>query len=76
MKLYPSHSGLVFKAKADFAIIMNDLARRLYTGASQPEVLSATDAAEFYSRFKKWYDTLPDELSSRQIVLPSHFKLQ
>ncbi|KAJ3538441.1 hypothetical protein NM208_g5904 [Fusarium decemcellulare] len=72
--LHPSHSADVFKAKAEFAIILNALAHRLF-GSSTAPGLSVTEVVQFYSRFTAWYGNLPLSLSPRQAVLPSHLKI-
>ncbi|KAF4993698.1 hypothetical protein FDECE_13338 [Fusarium decemcellulare] len=73
--VYPSHSADVFKARAEFAIILNELAHRLF-GSSNSPGLSAAEIAQFYYRFTAWYGNLPLSLSPRQAVLPSHLKIQ
>jgi len=74
--LHPSHSGDVFKAKAEFAIIMNDAAQRLFGVEPRLQGISAAEIAQFYLRFRDWYDALPESLSPRKIALPSHLKIQ
>jgi hypothetical protein len=74
--LYPSNSGNVFKARAEFAVIMNDAAQRLFGESSQSSGLSTVQVSEFYPRLKSWYHGLPEALSPRRAVLPSHLKLQ
>ncbi|KFG80621.1 putative zinc finger protein [Metarhizium anisopliae] len=73
--LFPSSSGDVFKARAEFAVIQNEAARRLFAGSTPAPQLSAAEVAVFYFRFKGWYDGLPEALSPRRAVLPSHLKL-
>lgn len=74
--LFPSSSGDVFKARAEFAIIQNEAAQRLFAGSTPAPQLSAAEVAVFYFRFKGWYDSLPEALSPRRAVLPAHLKLQ
>ncbi|EFY95734.2 Zn(2)-Cys(6) zinc finger domain protein [Metarhizium robertsii] len=73
--LFPSSSGDVFKARAEFAVIQNEAAQRLFAGSTPAPQLSAAEVAVFYFRFKGWYDSLPEALSPRRAVLPSHLKL-
>ncbi|KAF4466393.1 Zn(2)-C6 fungal-type DNA-binding domain [Fusarium albosuccineum] len=73
--VHPSHSADVFRAKAEFAIILNELAHRLF-GPSTAPGLTGAEVARFYTRFTTWYGNLPLSLSPRQAVLPSHLKTQ
>ncbi|OAA35696.1 Zn(2)-C6 fungal-type DNA-binding domain protein [Metarhizium rileyi] len=73
--LFPSNSGDVFKARAEFAMIQNDVARRLFASPASASQLSAVEVAGFYYRFKSWYDSLPEALSPQRAVLPSHLKV-
>lgn len=75
-RLYPSSSGSVFKARADFAVILNEAGQRLFGETGLSRKLSVPEIAEFYSRFKSWYSDLPGSISPREALLPSHLKLQ
>ncbi|KAM0211466.1 hypothetical protein ACHAQD_010259 [Fusarium lateritium] len=54
---------------------MNDRGKRLFASTRKIEALSATETAEFYLRFRTWFDQLPEPLSPRNVVLPSALKL-
>ena len=71
-RLYPAQFGKLFKSRAAFYMILNELRLRL----SVEEPLSDEDIAGFYSRFKDWFQNLPEPLSPRKVVLPDHLKLQ
>jgi len=75
--LYSTQFGSVFKAKADFRVILNELGLRLFPGQKSPaDRLSDEEIAGFYSRFEGWYQELPESLSPHKAVLPAHLKLQ
>ncbi|KAM5360090.1 hypothetical protein ACJZ2D_014001 [Fusarium nematophilum] len=75
--VHPSRSADMFKAKAQFAVILNEVAHKLFRTSTPAGAagLSAVEAAEFYLRFNSWYRNLPVSLSPRQAVLPSHLKI-
>ncbi|KAM0188465.1 hypothetical protein ACHAPI_010571 [Fusarium lateritium] len=73
--LHPSNFGQYFKARIDYEKIMNDRGKRLFASTRKIEALSATETAEFYLRFRTWFDQLPEPLSPRNVVLPSALKL-
>ena len=77
-QLYPVKFGEIFKAKAEFRVILNELGLRLFAhqNAAADDRLSNRDASEFCSRFKRWYQALPESLSPRKVVLPGHLTLQ
>ena len=75
-KLYPSNSAGVFKARAEFAVILNDVGQRLFGNPGPSPGLPAVEVAEFYSKFKSWYGSLTDSLTPQMALLPSHLKLQ
>ena len=76
-QLYPLQFGELFKAKAEFCVILNELVRRFFKAKEPSEDRpSVAGAAEFYSRFENWYRELPESISPRKAVLPGHLKLQ
>ncbi|KAK3990327.1 hypothetical protein QBC44DRAFT_66147 [Cladorrhinum sp. PSN332] len=70
----PVHHGLLFKAKADFWTILNELAV-LNFSTSRPLSMPPQQIVAFYQRLRKWLHNLPEELTPRKIVLPSQLKL-
>ena len=73
---YLVNSGDLFKAKAEFHVILNEAGERAFDSMNGSQKLSAAEIAHFYSRFKKWFIGLSESLSPRRIVLPSELKLQ
>lgn len=75
--LVSAHFGLLFKAKCEFRIIMNDLAQTLFGGSGPVQKrLTLEEASGFLNRFKEWENDLPPALSSSRLVLPAQLTLQ
>jgi hypothetical protein len=69
----PMNFGHVFKVTSDFRVILNDITRvRVQTKGKY----TAAQVANFGSRLRAWYTSMPTMLSPRHIVLPAHFMLQ
>jgi len=76
-RLYPAQFGEIFKAKAAFHVILNELSLRQFTDEPRLNTgLSDAEVAEYYMRFRDWFENLPESLSPRKAVLPGHLKLQ
>jgi hypothetical protein len=75
-KLLPTYFGYLFKAKADFRVIMNDIALHYFGKSESTPKLNLQKVKGFHSRLRNWYDKLPEPLTARRIVLPSHLMLQ
>jgi hypothetical protein len=71
--LIPTHFPLLFKAQAEFRVIMNEIC--LESLGDSPK-LTSERAKGFFLRLTEWYDNLPEPLSPREIVLPEQFYLQ
>ncbi|ETS83860.1 hypothetical protein PFICI_05736 [Pestalotiopsis fici W106-1] len=70
--LSPSHFGLVFHAKSQFRIIMNEFCVEAY---SRDSMITLDQAYQFRSRLISWYDGLPAPLCAKTIVLPAQLQL-
>lgn len=71
----PTHHGLLFKAKADFWAIINDISLLIFSHHHPPSKLSVNQALEFYNRLRAWRQNLPEPLTPKKVVLPHQLKL-
>ena len=72
---FSTHFGLLFKAKAEICVIMNEISACCFTDSSNP-TLSLIDLNSFNSRLDTWFDSLPNSLHPRNIILPGQIMLQ
>lgn len=52
---------------------MNDFCKAAY---SERKEMSLERADQLHARLRHWYDTLPEPLQPKAIVLPGHLQLQ
>jgi hypothetical protein len=71
----PTHHGLLFKAKADFWAIVNDVSFLTLSHHRPPSKLPVNQTLEFYNRLRAWGQNLPEPLTPKKIVLPHQLKL-
>lgn len=65
----------MFKAKADFWVIVNDFMLLAFFDRRAPSKLSVCQIYAFYNRMRAWIDGLPASLTPKKIVLPHQLKL-
>ncbi|KAK4155533.1 hypothetical protein C8A00DRAFT_13446 [Chaetomidium leptoderma] len=71
----PTYHGLLFKAKADFWTILNEVSLLTFSRHRAPAKLSVNQILQFYNRLIAWQQNLPEPLTPRKIVLPHQLKL-
>jgi hypothetical protein len=71
----PTYHTLLFKAKADLWIIMNELSLVQMGESVVPRNLPIGQVLEFYKRLRGWFHKLPRPLSPGRIVMPHQVKL-
>jgi hypothetical protein len=71
----PTHHGLLFKAKADFWTIMNEVSLLTFSHHRSPSKLPVNQTLQFYNRLRDWLHNLPEPLTAKKIVLPQQLKL-
>ncbi|KAK3899213.1 hypothetical protein C8A05DRAFT_46654 [Staphylotrichum tortipilum] len=67
--------GLLFKAKADFWTIINELASFTFSPNGSPSKLAVNHVSKFYYKLKAWMHDLPEPLTPKKIVFPQQLKL-
>jgi hypothetical protein len=72
----PANHGHDFKARAELFSIINEIALEYFGDSHSQDDRSVKSILKFYSKLKAWYDTLPEQLAVKRIVLPSQLKLQ
>jgi hypothetical protein len=75
-KLFPSHFGRLFKAKAELRVILNEICFQHFGRTGPSPKFSQQHANNFHSRLRVWYRGLPKPLTPENIVLPSQLQLQ
>ncbi|KAF4944570.1 hypothetical protein FSARC_14641 [Fusarium sarcochroum] len=73
--VFPSNLGYFFKAKAEFLVILNEVALQVYDGPLQQPEVTARNLFMLRSRMQGWFNDLPECLTSTNIALPAHLKL-
>ena len=73
--LLPTYHGLLFKAKADFWSIINELSLLTFTSHGSTSKLTVGEIFQFYGRLKGWLHNLPEPLTPKKIVLPHQLKM-
>jgi hypothetical protein len=73
--LWPTFHGLLFKAKAEFWSIVNEIALLSFSRRRSPARLPVDQILRFYNRLSTWLHNLPEPLTPKQAVLPQHLKL-
>jgi hypothetical protein len=75
--LCSTHFGHLFKAKAEFCVILNRIVVEIF-GKEGGKVTQCPPkiVANFARDFTAWHFSLPDPLTPKKIVFPSQFKLQ
>ncbi|KAF1912974.1 hypothetical protein BDU57DRAFT_340740 [Ampelomyces quisqualis] len=80
--LYPADAaptvisyGCDFKERSALRVIMNEIARHLYTKSGRHRDLSLDRFLGFRSRLENWFSDLPEALTPDKIALPSQFEL-
>ncbi|KAL7928301.1 putative zinc finger protein [Trichoderma chlorosporum] len=71
----PAHHGHDFKARAELISIINEIALEYFGDDQLQRLRSMESILKYYTKLKAWYDALPEPLTAKQIVLPSHLKL-
>ncbi|KAK3310454.1 uncharacterized protein B0T15DRAFT_389212 [Chaetomium strumarium] len=71
----PTYHGLLFKAKAEFWTIMNEVSRLTFSHYCSPTRLSVSQILQFYGRLRSWWQNLPEALTPGRIALPHQLKL-
>ncbi|KAF9763172.1 hypothetical protein IL306_003225, partial [Fusarium sp. DS 682] len=76
--LVPLRTGLVFKAKINFSIALNEAMLQVQKDSSDDYLIQngATKIIEVSKRLDTWYRALPEPLSPTNIVSPSQLKIQ
>ncbi|KAG7404268.1 Nitrogen assimilation transcription factor nirA [Fusarium oxysporum f. sp. rapae] len=64
-----------FKAKAEFLVILNEVALQIFDGVEREPEATAQNLSELRSRMHSWYNKLPKCLTPTTIALPAHLKL-
>jgi hypothetical protein len=66
-----------FKAKVEFNVHLNGMAHLLFPKTPHDKPLSIVQAfSGFAAKLGTWYNSLPVQLSSSDIVFPSQFRIQ
>ncbi len=73
--LFPTYHGLLFKAKADFWTIINEISLLISSPHRSPSKLTLGEIFQFYERLKAWFHNLPEPLSPKKIVFPHQLKM-
>jgi hypothetical protein len=73
--LFPTYHGLLFKAKADFWTIINEISSLTFSPHRATSKLTVSEIFQFYQRLKAWLHNLPEPLSPAKIVLPHQLKM-
>jgi len=71
--------GSAFIAAAEFGVIVNEIAKAASAVAREGERFRGfrlEETLRYHQQLNEWYEGLTDQLSTRQIVLPLHFKIQ
>lgn len=68
-------NGHLFKARSEFAILINDISANLFGGSGNEDTLNI-HLNENIAKLMEWYDGLPTSLQPSHIVFPAQFKLQ
>ncbi|KAK4101616.1 hypothetical protein N658DRAFT_558748 [Parathielavia hyrcaniae] len=71
----PTYHGLLFKAKADFWTILNEVSSLTFSHHGSPSTLPVNKTLLFYNKLTAWLHNLPEPLTPKKIVLPQHLKL-
>ncbi|KAL1837226.1 hypothetical protein VTJ49DRAFT_4108 [Mycothermus thermophilus] len=71
----PTYHGLLFKAKADFWVILTEFATMAFSDGRTPADLPVGQILECYNKLRAWHDSLPEPLTARKIVMPHQLKL-
>jgi len=77
--LYPMHFGHLFKARFEFAVIVNRISLKFFDhkgGKDKAAQSSHKTVTGFIRDFTAWYTSLPDPLTPKKIVFPSQISLQ
>ena len=75
--LCPVQFGQLFKAKAEFCVILNRLGSNLFKDDKISATgLSTKETTDFANEFSTWYAALPSPLTPENIVFPAQLKLQ
>jgi hypothetical protein len=72
----PVLQELIFRVRAGFAIVVNDLANRTSGSGQHLGPLTLAEATEYDRRLTEWYERLPAALSAKSIILPPHIHVQ
>ncbi|KAK4162169.1 hypothetical protein QBC43DRAFT_88833 [Cladorrhinum sp. PSN259] len=70
----PVYHGLLFKAKAEFWTILNELSVLNFSTSGTPS-MPPQQIIAFYRKLRNWLDNLPQELTARKIVFPAQLKI-
>ncbi|KAG5956742.1 hypothetical protein E4U58_006433 [Claviceps cyperi] len=70
--LSPCSFAHVIRSRCRFRVIMNDFCKAAY---SERKGMSLERADQLHARLRHWYDTLPEPLQPKSIVLPGHLQL-
>ncbi|CCE33506.1 related to nitrate assimilation regulatory protein nirA [Claviceps purpurea 20.1] len=70
--LSPCSFAHVIRSRCRFRVIMNDFCKAAY---SERKDMSLERADQLHARLRHWYDTLPEPLQPKSIVLPGHLQL-
>ena len=71
----PTYHGLLFKAKADLWVIINEYSIAQHGCYREPQKLSVEQILGFYNRMTNWLHNLPGPLTPQRIVMPHQIKL-
>ncbi|KAK4128133.1 hypothetical protein N657DRAFT_564260 [Parathielavia appendiculata] len=71
----PTYHGFLFKAKADFWTIINEVSMLTFSHHRSPSKLSVNQTLLFYNRLTAWLHNLPEALTAKKIVLPQQLKM-
>jgi hypothetical protein len=81
---YPLHSTLysmehphVFKVNADLAVLLSEIALKLWGNSNEhPKTSNNEDLTSFAAKLTTWYRFLPEQLAPMNIIFPMHFRVQ
>lgn len=73
--LYSLNHAVLFKAKCELSIILNQLCFRIFTEAGHSK-LPSKEIKDFLLRLGTWHFFLPQSLASENIIFPFELNLQ
>ncbi|RGP76968.1 nitrate assimilation regulatory nira [Fusarium longipes] len=76
--LIPLQTGILFKARMDFAVVLNEAMLQVHQHTPEGELTRNGSAKimEVVQKLQHWHSTLPKALDPSEIVFPSQLKIQ